>query len=108
MAIALTAIALVGCGKTVDSIENDVEARLAERAPGTSAPFKDVDCAGYTEDHKPREGTRLNCEAFSTDDDIHDPNETVGEVTITVTSGDPTYRFRACKAATAPGPGPCC
>ncbi len=67
-----------------------------------------MDCAGYTKYGTPEEGTRLTCEAFSTDRDVHDPNETVGEVIVTVTSGEPEYSFRPCKAATAPGGEPKC
>ena len=73
-----------------------------------SAAIQDVDCPGYTDEDKPKEGTRLNCEAFSTDETVHDPNEVVGEVVITVTSEEPTYRFRACKSITSSGRGPKC
>jgi len=102
------AVATAGCGTTLDSIEKDVKGRLADDAPGASAPVEDVDCVGYTKQDTPEEGTRLKCEAFSTDKDVHDPNETVGEVIVTVTGGEPEYRFRACKAATAPGAEPKC
>ncbi len=104
----MIAVATTGCGKTIDSIEKDVEGRLADSAPGASASVKDVDCAGYTKHDTPKEGTRLTCEAFSTDKDVHDPNETVGEVIVTVKGGDPEYRFRACKGAKALGPEPKC
>ncbi len=92
----------------MDEIENDVEGRLADSAPGASAPVQDVDCAGYTEMDTPEEGTKLDCTAFKTDNDVHDPNETVGKVTITVTGSDPTYRFRPCRASTSSGSGPAC
>ena len=52
-------IALSGCGETIDTIEDDVEASLAG-----STPVEDVDCPGYTEEDVPEEGTRLSCPAF--------------------------------------------
>jgi hypothetical protein len=39
--------------------------------------------------------------------EVHDPNDQVGEVTLTV-GQDGSARFRRCKALTAPGPGPDC
>jgi len=95
-------IALSGCGETIDTIEDDVEASLAG-----STPVEDVDCPGYTEEDVPEEGTRLSCPAFSNDDEIHDPNEQVGEVTLVV-GQEGSARFRRCRAATAPGSGPTC
>lgn len=102
MFLAVAALALAGCGQTVDAIEDDVEAKLAP-----TTPVEDVDCDGYTEEDTPEEGTRLTCEAFSNDDEIHDPNEQVGEVTLVV-GQDNSARFRRCKALTASGPGPDC
>jgi hypothetical protein len=98
----VSALALAGCGDTIDTIEDDVEAKLAP-----TTPVEDVDCAGYTEEDVPSEGTRLTCEAFRNDDEVHDPNDQVGEVTLTV-GQDGSARFRRCKALTAPGPGPDC
>ena len=104
MGIFLTAIALAlaGCGETIDTIEDDVEASL-----GANTPVEDVDCAGYTEEDVPEEGTRLECEAFNNDDEIHDPDEQVGEVTLTV-GQEGSARFRPCKAATSQGSLPDC
>ncbi len=40
--MALAVVALVGCGKTINSIENDIEAKLADNAPGASASVRGV------------------------------------------------------------------
>jgi len=78
-----------------------------EGSLSANTPVQDVDCPGYTEDDVPKDGTRLECSAFSNDDEVHDPNEQVGEVTLVV-GRDGSARFRPCRALTAPGSGPKC